>query len=52
MFQEVFVRFLLSDIVDEFTQLEDELTDDGVMKVLLSKLKFFAKGVGSSENSL
>ena len=41
MFQGAFVRFLLSDKVDEFTLIGDELTDVGGMKVLLTKLRFF-----------
>ena len=40
-FQGAFVRFLLSDKVDEFSQIGDELTDVGGMKVLLTKLRFF-----------
>ena len=41
MFQGAFVRFLLSDKLDEFTLIGDELTDVGGMKVLLTKLRFF-----------
>ena len=40
MFQGAFFRFLLSDKVDEFTQIGDELTDDGGMKVPFTKLRF------------
>ena len=41
MFQRAFVGFLISDKVDEFSQIGDELTDVGGMKVLLTKLRFF-----------
>ena len=41
MFQGAFVRILLSDKVDEFTQIGDELTNVGGMNVLLTKLRFF-----------
>ena len=34
---------MLSVEVDEFTQIGDELTDVGGMKVLLTKLRFFEK---------
>ena len=38
LFQSAFVRFLISDKVDEFSQIGDELTDVGSMKVLLTNL--------------
>ena len=41
MYQAEFVNYLLSDKVDEFSVIVDELTDVGGMKTLLSKLRFF-----------
>ena len=41
MFQKAFVNFLVSEKVDEFSQIGDELTDVGGMKALLTKLRFF-----------
>ena len=40
-FQGAFVLFSLSDKVDEFTKVGDELTDVGGMKVLFANLRFF-----------
>ena len=50
LFQSAFVRFLISDKVDEFSQIGDELTDVGSMKVLLTKLRFFENEWDLQEN--
>ena len=41
MLQETFFRFLLSDKVNEWKQIGDELSDVVEMKDLLTKLHFF-----------
>ena len=41
MFQKAFVNFLVSDKVNEFSQIGDEFTDVGGTKVLPTKLRFF-----------
>ena len=41
MYQAELVKYLLSDKVDEFSVIGDELTDVGGMKTLLSKFRFF-----------
>ena len=40
-YQKRFVEYLLSDECDEFSQIGDEATDVGGMKVLLTKFRFF-----------
>ena len=41
MFQKLFVNYLISDGCEEFSQIADELTDVGGLKVLLTKFRFF-----------
>ena len=41
MYQAELVKYLLSDKVDEFSVIGDELTDVGGMKTVLSKFRFF-----------
>ena len=41
MYQANLIRYLLSDKVDEFSLICDELTDVGGLKTLLSKFRFF-----------
>ena len=41
MYQAELVKYLLSDKVDEFSVIGDDLTDVGGMKTLLSKFRFF-----------
>ena len=50
LFQSAFVRFSISDKVDEFSQIGDELTDVGSIKMLLTKLRFFEKEWDHQEN--
>ena len=44
LFLNILVEFILSDELEEFSQIGDELTDVGGLKVLFSKLRFFESG--------
>ena len=44
LFLVILVGFILSDELEEFSQIGDELTDVGGLEVLVTKLRFFESG--------